>query len=129
MSKKKKLQFLVLQRVCQALTDAEIPFERVWCTRIEDSEALIYSRIDGKFTKRMAMVLLEDKSMPLKKKRENLQFFFLLRVSQALTDAKIPFEAVWCKKMKNSDSEALLYFTVNGIEYVKEIDRAKEKVA
>ncbi|GAH96475.1 unnamed protein product, partial [marine sediment metagenome] len=87
----------------------------------------IYLRIDGKFAKSMIMVIQEAKNISLKEKRKYSQNFFLELVGQALENAKIPFDEVWCKKIINSDSEVLLYFAVNIIEYSREIDRVKEE--
>ena len=64
----------------------------------------------------------DDKSVPLKgKERRELQYLVLQRVCQALTDAEIPFEEVWCAKIENSDAHISLI--VNCIEYTREIKR------
>lgn len=80
-------------------------------------------RKNGKFLEPMERTFYGKKKK--KKEHRELQSFVFQRVCQALTDAKIPFEMVWCERQKFSNVR--VSFIVKGIKYVREIKRKKRE--
>lgn len=87
-------------------------------------------KYEGKFVEPLAMAQQEVKNGPwkhhvTKKEHAKLQSLVFQKVCQALTDAKIPFDMVWCTREKFSDVRVSLI--VKGIKYVREINKKRRE--